>query len=399
MAFVESGMETLHTIDTTDPDDPSVVPDPAVVDEAGAPDSGDAGELPGAHKPAAIAVGDVPAANESDGSDESEDSGDDDSGDESETDSSDGDSDSSASTSSCDDGESTPSVQLEPTNFEYPEVIDDGSTAGKVRTTQDEDLGGESVAAASAVAGVTALSAFRLRRSFILGIIVTAIGACALFYLWRKMRELKKKISQLEQQQEMGLNDRDVQFISSQVLQDYLKPEQMAAHDTRTEPPTHDTTTNNTASALDVPQHPSAKLSVHLHDMGTDTGSFEAPLEDIGTDTGGLLGTVHLPLRDTGNDTGAVEVPVLNDTRSGGVLSPIAECCAEWPMQDPIDAAASEGESNDTHDKLVSASDHQEPADDVDCKEDGDIASADGEEGPVAQKQQRRRSRREKKKD
>lgn len=155
--------------------------------------------------------------------DESDEESEEESGDESEDDSEDS---SDEDSDSSDDDNSTTSAASEKERsrgFEYTEVIDDTSKAVPADPPCDDDLGGEAIAAASTVAGVTALSSMRLRRNLIIGVILAALGAVALYYVWRKIQDMKKKIAQLEQQQEMGLNDRDVQCISTQVLQDYLK--------------------------------------------------------------------------------------------------------------------------------------------------------------------------------
>lgn len=110
-------------------------------------------------------------------------------------------------------------------SFEYPEVIDGASRMGDVGSVHAEDLGGESVQAATAVAGVAALSAFRGKRYILLWVLFGGVTIIALYFIWHKIREMKSKINLLEQQLEMGLNDKDVEVISAKVLEDYLLQE------------------------------------------------------------------------------------------------------------------------------------------------------------------------------
>lgn len=169
------------------------------------------------------------------------DSNDSDSSDDSDEDSdySDEDSDDSGSVTSDDSGgsagsrksrhETTPRQKKENATerFDYEDVIDDTSNTPSKNQVHDEDIGGEVVATASIV-GASAVSSFRGKRSLIIYIVVMLVVACILYYMWTKIHDLKKKILQLEQQQEMSLNDRDVQAISSQVIEDYLREEDEA---------------------------------------------------------------------------------------------------------------------------------------------------------------------------
>ena len=251
MDFVLSTPVEIHTIDVTDSDDPHVL---QAIPESTAVSHGDthstshtAEEVPLEDDAASSQEAeDASARGSAEGAQPSEDESDAESGDESDEESNEGSeqevgyesSDESGDDDSGDESSDDSSDEEQPTSekdeaFEYAEVIDDGSKPIPTDAPHDEDLGGEAIAAASTVAGVTALSSMRLRRNLIIGAIITALGAVALYYLWRKMQDMKKKICQLEQQQEMGLNDRDVQFISSQVLEDYLKQEAVPQHTTR----------------------------------------------------------------------------------------------------------------------------------------------------------------------
>lgn len=216
MSFVVTTPNELHTIDVNDPSDPSLVP-PEIDQKSEGGEETD--QLESAQEPSLVVnmikdAGDESSESEYEGSDDG-DGSDDDSSDESESSEDDG---------SDDDGSDDDQSDAD-APFEYHEVIDDASKSTHDDIVHEEDLGGEAMATASAIAGVSVMSGFRGKRTLIIGVVLAAITACAMYFIWRKMQDMKKKISQLEQQQEMGLNDRDVQLISSQVLQDYLQQE------------------------------------------------------------------------------------------------------------------------------------------------------------------------------
>lgn len=223
----------LHTIDVNDPSDPSLV--------SQAPEHSEADEqsiLPtqsnvdAQHEPASGSESDQGSGSESDKgtSDDDSDDGSDDSSSDDDDSSEDNGSDCTVSDDDGAHGDYT-AESAHPEPFEYAEVIDDASKTASGDAAHDEDLGGEAIAAASTIAGASVLSGLRGKRGLVLGILLTAILACALYFIWRKMQDMKNKIIQLEKQQEMGLNDRDVQVISSQVLEDYLKQDPEDADD------------------------------------------------------------------------------------------------------------------------------------------------------------------------
>lgn len=347
MDFVLSPPVEIHTIDVNDTDDPSVlqaIPEDTystshIVDDAAssqgalvghtAEDESDAGS---GEESDEQSDEESDEGSEAEGGDESSDeSGDDESGDESSDDSSDEEQGTASVTSEKDDA-------YEDSAFEYAEVIDDGSKAIPADAPHDEDLGGEAVAAASAVAGVTALSSMRLRRNLIVGVILTALGAAALYYLWRKMQDMKKKISQLEQQQEMGLNDRDVQFISSQVLEDYLQQEVAREDAARVA----DKIGGEDTSSLDEDSDQPPTVSDGAADETSSEGALNS-LDTIpeGSEASETLGTLELESGlagdgDAASVTGAADVspPEVCDTPHAVVAPHTDELTEEEPPAD-----------------------------------------------------------------
>lgn len=237
----------LHTIDVNDPSDPSLVsqaPEHSEADEQSILPPQDNVDAEHESAPLVFMVkgssdGSGSESDDGPGSESGNGTSDEDSDDGSDDSSSDDDDSSEDNGSDCtvsdDDGAhddyTAESAQEHPEPFEYPEVIDDASKTASGDAAHDEDLGGEAIAAASTIAGASVLSGLRGKRGLVLGILLTAILACALYFIWRKMQDMKNKIIQLEKQQEMGLNDRDGQVISSQVLEDYLKQDPEDADD------------------------------------------------------------------------------------------------------------------------------------------------------------------------
>ena len=226
MEFTFPPPENIHTIDIDDAQDPSVLrekttetgttpaTEPPTAPQQVPDKFADKGDIPRTYNDKVQAKLLSEDKQSEDESDEDSDSSEDESEDESDEDSDSSDDDSTTSAASAKERSG---------GFEYSEVIDDTCKAAPADPPCDDDLGGEAVAATSAVAGVAAMSSMRLRRNVIIGVILAVVGAMALYYVWRKIQDMKTKIAQLMQQQEMGLNDRDVQCISTQVLQDYLK--------------------------------------------------------------------------------------------------------------------------------------------------------------------------------
>lgn len=209
MTFVLTAPTELHTIDVNDPCDPSIEP-PEI--EPKAETNGEAQ----ANKQNPSIVVKMVQDNMSDSSESDSDNSDSDGSDT-------GDKSDSSDDDSTDADESDGSEADAP--FEYDEVIDDASKTASDDVVHEEDLGGEAMATASAIAGVSVVSGLREKRTLIIVFVLAAVIACALYFFWRKIQDMKKKLCQLEQQQEMGINDRDVQLISSQVLQEFLQQE------------------------------------------------------------------------------------------------------------------------------------------------------------------------------
>ena len=112
----------------------------------------------------------------------------------------------------------------EPDIFEYPDVIEGASKIGDVPNLFDEDIGGQTIDSASIVAaGAVGSAIFGKRNNIVIGIAVAGVLSYIMYLLYAKIADLRKEISNLERQQEMGLNDKDVQEISTQVLEDFLR--------------------------------------------------------------------------------------------------------------------------------------------------------------------------------
>lgn len=131
--------------------------------------------------------------------------------------------------------------------FEYEHVLEEGSrhgsthvtrhgteTVGEVEDVYDEDIGGQSVASASVVAaGLVGSSMVTSNRKGVMVVALVSFGimTIVIYTLWKKINEMRKEIKELEKQQDMGLNDKDVQSITTQVLEDFLRRETMTASD------------------------------------------------------------------------------------------------------------------------------------------------------------------------
>lgn len=166
----------------------------------------------------------------------------------------------------------------ETVQFDFEEVIDDASKTPQSGHIEDEDIGGEVVTAATTIAGASAVSCFHAKRSLLVGIAVAVLVACALYYIWRKFEDMKNKLLQLQQQQEMSLNDRDVQVISSQVLQDYLREED--AKEDMSDYNTSGTDTSADNDALQTIEETSEESSECLEDL-TDRSAHISYMEPL----------------------------------------------------------------------------------------------------------------------
>lgn len=138
-------------------------------------------------------------------------------------DSSDESSDESSDDSSDGSDEESDSDEEE-VGFEYPDVIDGASKIGKAENAYDEDIGGQAVDSVSVLAaGVAGTALVGRKSSLVLGLCASGIVAYVIYLLWIKIGELRKEVARLEKQQDMGLNDKDVKVITTQVLEDFLK--------------------------------------------------------------------------------------------------------------------------------------------------------------------------------
>ena len=162
----------------------------------------------------------------------------DDSSSEDETDSdsdetdSDSDSDSDGSEDELEVGSVTSIGNKDPDNghaFEYGTVLESDSVHNNHMEfgAHDEDLGGESVASASVIAGLAGCSMISSNRKGWALFAFASIGVLSvvIYMLWKKIQELNKNINTIEKNQDMGLSDKDVESITTQVLEDFLTTE------------------------------------------------------------------------------------------------------------------------------------------------------------------------------
>ena len=108
--------------------------------------------------------------------------------------------------------------------FEYPDVIDGASKIGPNPNLFDEDIGGQTIDSASVVAaGAVGSAIMGKRNTIIISIVVAGVFSYIMYLMYLKIADLRREIANLESQQEMGLNDKDVKAISTQVLEDFLR--------------------------------------------------------------------------------------------------------------------------------------------------------------------------------
>ena len=164
---------------------------------------------------------------------ESEDDTDDSSSeDETDSDSDETDSDSDGSEDELEVGSVTSIGNKDPDNghaFEYGTVLESDSVHNNHMEfgAHDEDLGGESVASASVIAGLAGCSMISSNRKGWALFAFASIGVLSvvIYMLWKKIQELNKNINTIEKNQDMGLSDKDVESITTQVLEDFLTTE------------------------------------------------------------------------------------------------------------------------------------------------------------------------------
>ena len=97
------------------------------------------------------------------------------------------------------------------------------------RHIYDEDIGGQSIAQSVIAASVVSGFAASRKRStwvpVVLGVAAMGIVGFAVYYFMRRFNQLQKKIRILEENQDMSLNDKDVEAITTKVLEDILDEE------------------------------------------------------------------------------------------------------------------------------------------------------------------------------
>ena len=149
-----------------------------------------------------------------------------------ETDSDETDSDSDGSEDELEVGSVTSIGNKDPDNghaFEYGTVLESDSVHNNHMEfgAHDEDLGGESVASASVIAGLAGCSMISSNRKGWALFAFASIGVLSvvIYMLWKKIQELNKNINTIEKNQDMGLSDKDVESITTQVLEDFLTTE------------------------------------------------------------------------------------------------------------------------------------------------------------------------------
>ena len=248
--------------------------------------------------------------------------------------------------------------------FEYEHVLEEGSTYGSKYATRqdtdtvggggvedvyDEDIGGQSVASASVVAaglaGCSMVSSSKRKGMLIVAVVSLGIMTIVVYTLWQKIREMRKELKELEKQQDMGLNDKDVQSITTQVLEDFLRRETMAVSDQtpvsqddqpQGEKRSHETvtTTGNVenVNVVDAVPVPVSVVSTAKLDVGLDT--IEEDDDDIDT----------YSVEDLVRDINSQDKPASSETESEYV--PEAESSPErLPVPDDEVGAETEAES------------------------------------------------------
>ena len=109
--------------------------------------------------------------------------------------------------------------------FSYGEVMGDNQP----EIMMDDDIGGRSVASLAVASGImgTGVIAKKYNKTTILtGVLVTGFVVFVSYMVWRKVQELKKDIERLELQQTMTLNDKDVEVITLDTIDTYIKDQE-----------------------------------------------------------------------------------------------------------------------------------------------------------------------------
>jgi len=142
--------------------------------------------------------------------------------------------------------------QVEEETFEYGDVMDGSHTHRDEQIDMDEDIGGKSVASvavASGIVGGSLVMKNKKRNMIITGIIVSGVIALISYFIWKKISDMKKELERVEIQQNMLLNDKDVEVITLDTIESYIRDQQGSqehvSEDTVTESTDGDVTTNS----------------------------------------------------------------------------------------------------------------------------------------------------------
>jgi len=120
----------------------------------------------------------------------------------------------------CDEYDDSHDFPDRDTSICYPDVVDD---------IANEDLGGENVSTASVMAASMMSGAIVAKSKgsmawYVILFNVIAVGGLglALYYAWRRIQELSKMVKTLEEENHMAINERDVQVITTKVIEEII---------------------------------------------------------------------------------------------------------------------------------------------------------------------------------
>ena len=115
--------------------------------------------------------------------------------------------------------------------FEYGDVMDGSHTPQEDQIDMDEDIGGKSVASlamASGIVGGSLVMKNKRRNIIITGVIISGVIAIVSYLIWKKITEMKEELKRVELQQNMVLNDKDVEVITLDTIEGYIREQQNA---------------------------------------------------------------------------------------------------------------------------------------------------------------------------
>ena len=117
--------------------------------------------------------------------------------------------------------------EKEEDQFEYGDVLVDVASShhpdGKGQDF-DEDIGGESVASVMLATGAIGYSIHKSKKGLVaMGILFVGIVMVSSYVIWRKFKEMKEEIKRLELQQNMSLSDKDVEVITLNTIDGFIK--------------------------------------------------------------------------------------------------------------------------------------------------------------------------------